>query len=184
MGALMLLLDFKFFRIEFCIDTSKLTTIFCCKQVIYKSLRRVKMSRFDFFVWNKSFHELIFIKIPKMIYQNVTGSMSIGIPMSCVSAIFPTVKNQFAIKFLSVYFNELQVNTIQPFKKKLKNFSFSANVNVLLPTWKKNLLVEKLYQKASCVVILYECTEVRGRYTYITHTFFVSFILLNRFSLL
>ena len=184
MGALMLLLEFKFFRIDFCIDTSKLTTIICCKQVIYKSLCRMKMSRFDFFVWNKFFHELIFIKIPKMISQNVTGSMSIGIPMSCVSAIFPTVKNQFSIKFLSVVFNELQVNTIQPFKKKPKNFSFSANVNVLLPPWKKNLLVEKLYQKASCVVILYECTEVRGRYTYITHTFFVSFILLNRFSVL
>ena len=137
MGALMLLLEFKFFGIDFCIGTSKLTTIICCKQVIYKSLRRVKMSRFDFFVWNKFFHELIFIKIPKMISQNVTGSMSIGIPMSCVSAIFPTVKNQFSIKFLSVVFNELQVNTIQPLKKQPKNFSFSANVNVLLSPWKK-----------------------------------------------
>ena len=57
-----------------------------------------------------------------MISQNVTGSMSIGIPMSCVSAKFPTVKNQFSIKFLSVVFNELQVNTIQPLKKKKKLF--------------------------------------------------------------
>ena len=57
-----------------------------------------------------------------MISQNVTGSMSIGIPMSCVSAIFPTVKNQFSIKFLSVVFNELQVNTIQTLKKKKKLF--------------------------------------------------------------
>ena len=136
MGALMLLLEFEFFRINFCIGTSKLTTIICCKQVIHKSLCRMKMSSFDFFLWNKFFYELIFIKIPKMISQNVTGSMSIGIPMSCVSAIFPRVKKQFSIKFLSVVFNELQVNTTQLFKK---NFSFSANSNALFPPWKKSI---------------------------------------------